>query len=950
MAEVIVPFVGRAAEVAAVTRAVASAPSAVLVEGEAGVGKSRLLAEALAGDGLRGRRVLAGACQPLREPFPLGAFVNVLRCLAGSGAFPHAAGLSPVAGTVAGLVPELTALLPPPPPIDGDPRAQRHRLFRGVVELLAAAGDIVVVIEDLHWADEGSLDLLRFLTAELPDETSMVVTSRPGEGCVAAAMARAPARVGTLHVRLEPFDLAEASEFVSRSLDGQPVSSEFASFLWEKTAGLPFVLEEVLGLLRARGQLIRNGGRWVRRELGELAVPVGFAATIRDRLDDLDQRAALVLRALAVLGVPADETTASAVCAQDAAAAAAAFTAGLDMGLLVEAGGRVDFRHDLARQAVYAAIPGPLQRRLHAAAAEVLVVSGGSPAALARHCRLAGRAEWLGHCEAAAALASSLGDDLAATAFLEEILTADAVPADVRARAAITLGRTALHALEHDRGVALLDSALGETALTAAQRGDLRLSYGWMLYQAGQAGDAFHAVEEAVTELADEPGLLARALATLAMPWTQDGTLAGHQRWMAAALAAADRQEDSVVTTAVLVDQAYLATITGDFDASRAAASIPQEGRCLPQWHQIVRGHHNLCEANAVIGDYAAAAAHHEQGVRLSQQLGYHRLRDGLSALGCLLRHDTGDVDGLDEANRRASPPGCDERLEAVLVGAERALMRGDHSAGEAAIAELVVTSQRAGQHHLAARAAGALAAAHVVRGAFVGAVDSTGTLLELVRRKGVWAWAADLVVPTVQSLLLLGRRVEAQQLVVELDAGISNRRAPAAAAALKHAHGLLAPPEHAAAALSEARVGWAALPRPLWAARAGAAAGAAALAVGSGGAEGLLRHALGEFLRLGAAAEANQVRAVLRRHGLAVHVRRGRIGYGNALSPREREVARLAAAGKTNREIAEALFLSPRTVGNQLASVLRKLALASRTDLDPAMWEDDGASTPPHQ
>ncbi|WP_238547001.1 response regulator transcription factor [Saccharopolyspora erythraea] len=87
-------------------------------------------------------------------------------------------------------------------------------------------------------------------------------------------------------------------------------------------------------------------------------------------------------------------------------------------------------------------------------------------------------------------------------------------------------------------------------------------------------------------------------------------------------------------------------------------------------------------------------------------------------------------------------------------------------------------------------------------------------------------------------------------------------------------------------------------------------------------------------YAELGATRDAARCRHLLRSHGTTTPSRRGRRGYGNELSPREQDVARLLAGGRTNREIAEALFLSRRTVEQHVARVLRKLGAASRTEL----------------
>lgn len=126
----------------------------------------------------------------------------------------------------------------------------------------------------------------------------------------------------------------------------------------------------------------------------------------------------------------------------------------------------------------------------------------------------------------------------------------------------------------------------------------------------------------------------------------------------------------------------------------------------------------------------------------------------------------------------------------------------------------------------------------------------------------------------------------------------------------------------------------WHALPNPRREAAALEAAGGVLLAAGDRTGVERLEAAYASFDRLGASWDANRVAAALRRAGAAVPHRRGRRGYGEELSPREQEVARLLGEGLTNRQIGEALFLSRRTAEAHFARILRKLRVRSRADL----------------
>ncbi|WP_327086003.1 AAA family ATPase [Nonomuraea sp. NBC_01738] len=222
-------------------------PAVVLVEGEAGIGKTSLVRTAVGRAGGSGRRLLLGHCHPLREPFPYGPVIEALRDLAG--ALPPAERLNPVTGALRGHLPELADALPPVPAPLTDLGMDRHRLFRAVHGLLTAAGPAVLVVEDLHWADDGTQDLLRFLTRRPPEELAMVLTYRrqdlqsPGP----------PLGAGYRHlvIPLAPLDAGDVGRMASALLGraglgraGLPAS--FPARLHERTSGIPFLVEEVV--------------------------------------------------------------------------------------------------------------------------------------------------------------------------------------------------------------------------------------------------------------------------------------------------------------------------------------------------------------------------------------------------------------------------------------------------------------------------------------------------------------------------------------------------------------------------------------------------------------------------------------------------------------------------------------------------------------------------------
>ena len=198
--------------------------------------------------------------------------------------------------------------------------------------------------------------------------------------------------------------------------------------------------------------------------------------------------------------------------------------------------------------------------------------------------------------------------------------------------------------------------------------------------------------------------------------------------------------------------------------------------------------------------------------------------------------------------------------------------------------------------------------------------------------------WAAEVAPVAVEVLLASGRRDEAEGIVREVAQGLRRRDAPAAFAALGACRALLLHDEgrieQAARAFARVERSWLALPRPYEAARCREARALLLHSSGEERSKDLLLSALDSFTTLEAAWDAARVRRDLRDHGVTRPWRGGRRGYGNRLSPREEEVARLAALGRTNREIAEALVLSPRTVQDHVAKAMRKLGVESRKAL----------------
>ncbi|MGH9179415.1 MAG: AAA family ATPase, partial [Acidimicrobiales bacterium] len=353
--------------------AVDRSPAVVVVEGETGVGKTRLVEELSARLGRVGRRVLVGHCPALHDPFPLGPVVEAIR---GLGAELGAMPLSPLAGALRPVFPELAHLLPPAPEALGDPDMERHRLWRALVEVLGAMGPGVVVLEDLHWCDDATPQFLAFLAAQHPPELALVLTARTERPASASPLgalaARLPAATSVLRLSLGPLRAPELKVVVGAILGTDQVSDEFAAYLHERTAGIPLAVEEVLRLLVDRHDIVRWRGQWARRALEQVEVPAAIRDSMLERVGRLTPEAQAMVEAAAVVAEPGSEALLGAVAGLGPEVAGAGLGAAVEAGI-VHAGDRgYACRHALATQAVYEAVSRPRRRLLHLRAAQAL--------------------------------------------------------------------------------------------------------------------------------------------------------------------------------------------------------------------------------------------------------------------------------------------------------------------------------------------------------------------------------------------------------------------------------------------------------------------------------------------------------------------------------------------------------------------------------------------------
>lgn len=971
-------LIGRAAELNQLRAAVRQPPAIVLVEGEAGIGKSRLIRDWLAEPALAATTQLLGHCSPLREPLPFGPVIDALT--GAVDALPDREQLSPVTGALRPLLPELADRLPAALPPLGSRRHERHRVFRGIRDLLTSLGPAVLVLEDLHWIDAGTQELLRFLTDRPPPELTLVITYRREDLADPSAPGPLPPiapAASPLRLVLPPLDPAQVAELV-RAVYHTEVPADFAAYLRDRTMGIPLVVEETLGLLWERQRIAVGASGPADRLapladpprllLDQLAVPAALRDALWERVGRLSRSARRMLHAAAVLATPATEQVLAQVGTVSTRHSTNSLTELIERGLLRPAGhGRYEFRHGLAQQAVLDSLAEPARRALHRRAVTVLGQTGESRplSQLAHHSRQAGLfGEWRCYAEAAADQAIALGDDETATTLLYELVTgpdAGVTVAD-RVRLAIKLGRAASSGLNHGEAVAVLERTLTAADLPRETRGELRLCLGILLRnQARRSRAGWTELEQAVPELADQPQRAARAMASLGAPYLIDGRhIDEHLHWLDRAVATAATAGDPELETVVAANRVAALISTGDPAGWQLAGPLPAEPGAQPSAGPLPAepggqpsagplpaeqggqplGRQPLMTVNAAwsavcVGAYQRADLLLRAGEQLVKGTCGNYLSGALDGTALLYDYAVGNWDGLATRAEHVAQTMSDVpsvAAEASLVLGLLALAAGDLRDSQTHLAAAtgsvpVAVAATAGLARLAA-AGGDLATA--------GALVTDG--LALVRSKGVWCWSAELL---SVATAVLGRHADHRPalrlLLDEVEAGIQGRDAPLAVAGLTASRALLAEAtgDHLAAAArhAEAARGYALLPRPYLAAQSWEARGRCLLAAGRD-ATSALTEALSTYERLGAAWDLGRCRHLLRSLGQALPHRRGRRGYGGQLSPREQEVVRLVRTGLTNREVAEALFLSPRTVEAHVARALRKLGLPSRLAL----------------
>jgi DNA-binding CsgD family transcriptional regulator/tetratricopeptide (TPR) repeat protein len=951
-------FVGRGRELSVLRSALDSPPAVVLIEGEAGIGKSRLVREFLASPAGQRQRAIVASCPPFVQPHTLGPVTDALR-QAIDDLTPLR--LSPLAGALRPLFPEWASALPPAPEPAEDATAAQHRVFRALAELLDRCEVRLLTVDDGHWADEATLDFVLYLVSRQPNQISLIVTYRPEDVPAGSPLLRLASRVvaGATRLRLvlSPLDVAGTADLVSSMLGGQSLSAGFAAFVHEHTEGVPLAAEESVRLMGERHELTRRGGKWARRKPTDLDVPPTIRDAVLARVTRFSADVQAVLRAAAILAEPAPETAISAVSGLAPGRARAALSVGYDSGFLTENGrGLLSFRHMLTARAVYEAIPAPSRHEMHLRAGHALELSTPLPVAhLARHFREAGDTDsWCHYAEQAADGALATGDETTAATLLHDLVLSAGLPAGKVARLISKIPFGSITGDPRDL-VRALRTALEARGLAPEEEADVRFQLGRVLTVVDQFEPASTELQRAIPHLAHDPAARARAMLILGWPRGTTWPLSAHRRWLRRAAEVMDPSIDEADRTELAVDRVSALLMLGEESGWAEAARISADASTPRGRNQETRACANLGDNATMWGRYADARRWLSRALEMAERYQYLRYRDGI--LGNLAHLDwfTGQWTGL--ADRAVSlaekVPATHSEIQ-LASRLDPVLVLGLLHSAMGACAEAEERLQFVRDEMLRLRLldylmepAAALARLRLADGRADDAVKITDEPISILVSKGIWVWATDVAPARVRALAAAGRVDEAAGLTEAFAHGLRGREAAAPKAALVLCQATLAEARgelaRAAALFHRTAAAWQALPRPYDALLARERQASCLVALGQAEAGlGLAHQVYSGLTDLGARGDALRVMRTLRQ--LGSQVRRpgsGRPGYGDQLSPRELDVVRLLVGGRTNRDIAQELFLSPKTVARHVESARHKLGAASRTALAVRVVEE---------
>jgi DNA-binding CsgD family transcriptional regulator len=916
---------GRLAELellqACLERAAAGRTQVALIEGEAGIGKSRMLEAALDGAGGRGFQVFVGRADEVERARPFGPMGEALGCT--SGAEPRRAEIARLlrGDAAAGRVPiEPTR----------DPGLQFRLVddFGDLVEELALGGPVLLALEDLHWADPSTLLTVRSVARRLTYlPLALLLTLRPvPRARELEHLLDVLIRDGALRMALGPLEQGAVTELVTTLVSAEP-----AAALMDEVAGAagnPLFVTELVNALREEDAIELVDGR---AELREVSLPPSLRLTILRRLSFIDEEALELLQVASVLGSAFSLSDVATVLGRSTTSLLGPIREAVRAGVIEEREARLSFRHDLIREAIYEDLPKDVRAALHLETGRRLAAAGIPALRVAEQLALGaqpGDIDAVTRLHAAARQAAARAPAIAAGLLERAIELADE-PGDLRARLVADLVPTLLWSGQPQDAETRAKQSLA-APLPPELEGALRLGLVAALSAQGRHADVVEEARRAICDIALTADLRSQLQAETANALGFADDLEAAERAAREAVRSGEpvRSEGAAMGFLVLCD---IARVRGNLNealgcAHRALERAPAAAGARLRWppeiflsmtlQQLDRFdeaddclqqgrradeqlgnvsylpvyHYEAASIRFSAGRWDDAVAHAHAGLGLAEEVGLGMLLSWPHWLLALIAVHRGDLD--EAAAWLESRHGVD------ALALPRALLeeaRGDAAAALATLGRAwdddaacgVVYQRRTRGPHLVRLA---LAAGDRDRAEAVAAgVEEAAGLASVPSLKGAALRCRGLVEGDPELLL---RGVE------------TYRKSP------RVFERALACEE---AAITVARCGRSAESTTLFG------------------------EALDAYEQATARRDAARVLASMRKLGIG-RKRRGaykrpETGW-ESLTPSELEVVRLAAEGLTNPEIGQRLFISRRTVQTHLAHAFRKLDLSSRVEL----------------
>src|SRR6266516_86270 len=380
-------LIGRTAELAAfhllIDQGKSGRGQVALLSGEAGIGKSRLVAEAKVAAAAQGFLLLQGNCFQPDISSPYASLLDLLRSSAANQlAATTATELAPFARELHQLLPDVVPLPPDleAPLVSSDPEQEKRRLFAALAHFFtsrAAKQPVLLIIEDMHWSDDTSLQFLHYLARRCSAHPLLILLTyrsdavRPSLRHFLAQLDRERLAQEISLARLTR-DEVEAMLRAIFALP-RPLRLELPDSLYALTEGNPFFIEEILTSLVAAGELSYVNGRWERKPFNELRIPRSVQDAVQQRVDHLSQDARRVLILAAVAGRRFDFALLQALTKHNEDQLLTLMKELMAAQLVVEESEeQFAFRHALTRQAIYADLLVRERKTLHRTIAETM--------------------------------------------------------------------------------------------------------------------------------------------------------------------------------------------------------------------------------------------------------------------------------------------------------------------------------------------------------------------------------------------------------------------------------------------------------------------------------------------------------------------------------------------------------------------------------------------------